>query len=277
MIITILILLGLCFGSFVNALVWRLYEQDLPKKKRVANDKELSITKGRSMCPHCQHTLAWYDLLPVVSWLSLQGKCRYCHKPISWQYPLVETSTALLFVCSYLWWPLDLDRQGIWLLAVWLLSLVALVALTIYDIRWMLLPNRIVFPLIAIATIGVLGNTILSNHGLHVLLRALGGLAVAGGIFYVLFQVSNGKWIGGGDVKIGFALGLLLGGPIEAFLMLFLASLLGLVVSLPALFTKKTQLSGKIPFGPFLIAATIITVLFGSSLIDWYTQTFLYL
>jgi prepilin signal peptidase PulO-like enzyme (type II secretory pathway) len=275
MIILVFVVLGLCFGSFVNALVWRLHEQTKPHKKRAASDKELSISKGRSMCPHCTHVLAWYDLLPVISWLSLRGHCRYCHKPISWQYPLVELSTAGLFVASYVWWPLELDSKGVWLLTVWLTSLIMLMALLVYDIRWMLLPNKIVFPLIVVATAGVLGEVVLFNGGVHDLLMAIAALAIAGGIFYGLFQVSSGKWIGGGDVKLGFALGLLIGQPTQAFLMLFLASILGLIFSLPTVLVKHSSLSKKIPFGPFLISATIIVVLFGQSIIDWYTATFL--
>lgn len=276
MFILILLILGLAMGSFVNALVWRLHEQSLPKKKRAATDKDLSITTGRSMCPHCKHTLAWYDLLPVVSWLSLQGRCRYCHVPVSRQYPLVEMTTSTLFVISYVWWPLMLDNKGVWLLIIWLISLVALVALVIYDLRWMLLPNRIVFPLIGVASIGVLGDALLFGGGLHALIMALASLGVAGGIFYVLFQISAGRWIGGGDVKLGFALGLLLGGAAEAFLMLFMASILGLLVSLPAVILKKSKFSNKVPFGPFLITATILVKLFGGAVISWYSRQVLY-
>jgi prepilin signal peptidase PulO-like enzyme (type II secretory pathway) len=141
----------------------------------------------------------------------------------------------------------------------------------------MLLPNRIVFPLTAVAALGVLLDVTLFNGGLHVLFMALASLAVAGGIFYVLFQLSAGKWIGGGDVKLGFVLGLLLNGPSEAFLMLFFASILGLLFSLPLVVIKKSKLSSRIPFGPFLIVATIIVKLFGTGIISWYTHNFLYL
>ena len=278
MIIGILIILGLSMGSFVNALVWRLHEQEKPKKKRAASDAELSIVSGRSMCPHCKHTLAWYDLLPVVSWLSVLGKCRYCHKSISWQYPLVELATAVLFVISYAFWPSDLNTTLATIpFITWLIALVGLVALTVYDIKWMLLPNRVVFPLLGLAISSVVMQSIFSPGPLTLILNAFGGLAVAGGIFYVLFQVSNGKWIGGGDVKLGFVLGLLLAKPVLGFLMLFVASILGLIVSVPTLFTRKLQLSSRIPFGPFLIMATIIVMLSGQTIIDWYSSTFLYL
>ncbi len=270
MIIAVLIILGLCFGSFVNALVWRLHEQDKPKKKRAASDDDLSIVKGRSMCPHCKHTLAASDLLPLFSWLFLGGKCRYCRKPIGWQYPLVEAATAVLFVASYLWWPQGFDNRGIFELAIWLVALVAFMALIVYDLRWMLLPNKIVFPLTGLAIFKVFGVAILFGGGVHSILNALFGLLIAGGIFYVLFQVSDGKWIGGGDVKLGFALGLLLGGPTLAMLMLFVASLLGTLVALPGLLAKRLKRTSVLPFGPFLILGTMITMLFGTALITWY-------
>ena len=278
MIIGILIILGLSMGSFVNALVWRLHEQEKPKKKRAASDAELSIVSGRSMCPQCKHTLAWYDLLPVVSWLSVLGKCRYCHRSISWQYPLVELATAGLFVFSYVFWPTELNATlEIVPFITWLMALVGLAALTVYDIKWMLLPNRVVFPLLGLAVGSVALQAILSPEPLTIILNALGGLTVAGGIFYVLFQISNGKWIGGGDVKLGFVLGLLLAKPVLGFLMLFVASILGLIVSAPTLFTRKLRMTSRIPFGPFLIVATIIVMLFGQTIIDWYSSTFLYL
>src|SRR5476651_645529 len=136
MIIVVLVVFGLCLGSFVNALVWRLHEQD---KKQAKN---LSILNGRSMCPNCKHELAAKDLVPVLSWLSLRGKCRYCGKPISVQYPLVEMVTSGLFVASYLWWPEVLHGAQVAAFGLWLALLVGLMALLVYDLRWFLLPNR---------------------------------------------------------------------------------------------------------------------------------------
>ncbi len=278
MIYAVLIILGLCFGSFVNALVWRLHQQDLPKKKRAASDAELSIAKGRSMCTHCKHTLAWYDLVPVLSWTLLMGRCRYCRKPIGLQYPLVELLTAIIFVLSYAFWSYDLNSAaGLGMLILWLAATVGFVALTVYDLRWMLLPNRIVFPLIGLGIFVSLLRAIQADSIAGSLLGALGGLAVAGGIFYVVFQVSNGTWIGGGDVKLGFAIGLFLGGPVLAFLMLFIASLLGLSVAMPGIVLKRSKLNAKLPFGPFLITATLLVMLVGQRIVDWYLGTVLYL
>jgi len=275
MIIAILIVLGLCFGSFDNALVWRLRELSKPKKKRVASDAELSIANGRSMCPNCQHTLAWYDLIPVLRWLSVVGKCRYCHKPISWQYPVVELVTAALFVTSYLYWPQAAVDQGIFDLGVWLAAVTAFVALTIYDLRWMLLPDKIVYPLIALAGLSRLIDSLVFQASWRSFLGALIGALIGGGLFFVLFQVSDGKWIGGGDVKLGFALGFLAGNPLQALLVLLVASVLGLVGSLPTVLSGKMRRDLQIPFGPFLMAGCFVIVLFGQGLATWYMHVLL--
>ena len=112
MVIVVIGLVGLAFGSFVNALVWRLREQSVkPRAKKSKNliahrslltAQDLSIVKGRSMCPNCYNSLAAKDLVPVLSWLSLKGRCRYCNKSISWQYPAVELITSLIFLISHL-------------------------------------------------------------------------------------------------------------------------------------------------------------------------------
>ncbi len=271
MIIVVLILLGLCAGSFVNALVWRIHEQQKTKKLR----KELSIAKGRSMCPHCKHTLAWYDLLPVMSWVALKGKCRYCKKGISAQYPLVELSTSALFVLSYYAWSHPFNASHTTGLILWLITLVGLMALFIYDLRWMLLPNRILFPLFIPAVAYSLVNIAGATNPLRAALDNLVSVIFLGGLFWILFQVSNGKWIGGGDVKLGFLLGLLVGLPSHSILTLFLGSLIGTVIAVPLLLTHKAKTTTRLPFGPFLITASVFVVLYGTQTIDWYNRIFL--
>src|SRR4051812_3134403 len=101
MVYVILVFLGLCFGSFSEALTWRLHQQSLPKKKRAASDRELSMLHGRSMCPNCKHTLGFFDLVPLFSWLALKGRCRYCGQNIGWHSPVLELGMASLFVASY--------------------------------------------------------------------------------------------------------------------------------------------------------------------------------
>lgn len=262
-------------GSFVNALVWRLHEQSKAKGLKL-KVKDLSILHGRSMCVHCHHTLAWYDLLPVISWLSLNGKCRYCHKPISWQYPLVELLTACLFVFSYAFWPSTIYHLPFTIyFSVWLGLLVILVALSVYDLKWMLLPDKLVAITTFLAVAFVAAKSLTDFNLQTSVFNPIWGVLCIAGLFYALFQISGGKWIGGGDVKLGVPLGLIVGGPINALLVIFIASLLGTVVGIPTLVTAKNKAKARIPFGPFLIAAAIIVFLFGNSLITWYKNQFL--
>lgn len=274
MIIAILLVLGLCFGSFDNALVWRLHEQSRPKKQRVASDAELSISRGRSMCPDCQHTLVWYDLVPVLSWLGVRGKCRYCRKPISVQYPLVELATAGLFVLSYIYWPVSLQGSQWAVFGLWLALLVGLMALLIYDLRWMLLPNKLVYPLTGLAAVQAMIGIVGAASSVKAAVNTLLAVVVGSGLFYVLFQVSDGKWIGGGDVKLGWIFGLVVASPLSSFLVIFLASLMGSLLAVPLLLTKRLKKTSVIAFGPFLIIATIGVQLFGADLLAWYQRMF---
>lgn len=228
------------------------------------------------MCPHCKHELAAKDLIPVLSWLSLGGKCRYCDKPISRQYPVVEGLTAALFVASYAWWPVHLGGVQTAVFIAWLALLTGLVALLVYDIHWMLLPNRIIYPLGAVAGLMAVLRIIDDPHPGSAVLKTVLAVAVGGGVFYLLFQVSNGKWIGGGDVKLGWLLGLAVGTPSKSLLLLFAASLLGSLFSLPLLIQHKANRNTTIPFGPFLIIAAILVQLFGADVLSWYRNTFIY-
>jgi leader peptidase (prepilin peptidase)/N-methyltransferase len=275
-----LFVFGLCLGSFVNALIWRIHEQAaLQEKQRKLSAKDqarlqdLSISKGRSMCLSCGHELAAKDLIPVLSWLSLRGKCRYCGAHIP-DTPVAELTVPVLFVVSYLWWPLSLGSwQGIALFVIWLMCLVAFVALALYDLRWYLLPDRITFPLMGLSAAFVLLHAALLDGSLAVIAGAGIGVFVVAGLFYALFQLSGGAWIGGGDVKLGVALGMLAGGFLGGLMVILFASLLGLAgAAIPRLRTGAEGGKAKIPFGPFLLAATVIVVLFGAQIGDWYTS-----
>ncbi len=268
-----LFVLGAIFGSFVNALVWRLYQQSLGKKRSSKlTDNDLSIVHGRSVCTHCGHQLSWLDLIPLVSWVFLAGKCRYCKKSIGLQYPAVELMLGILFILSRIYWPGSWDILGTINFAAWLVMLTGFVALAAYDLKWMLLPNRIVYPLLALAVVLSIMNV---SVGSVTILEVALSVLIAGGIFYALFVISDGRWIGGGDVKLGILIGVLLASPKGAFLMLMLASLLGTMVALPGLLLKRLDKSSHIPFGPFLIGAAVVVYLFGSSMIAWYERVVL--
>lgn len=256
MIPLLLTALGLILGSFVNAFVWRIR-----KKKNWVND--------RSECTHCHHKLSALDLIPVLSWVMLRGKCRYCHKKIE-DTPFTELALPTLFVTSYLFWPQSFEGRGLIEFGFWVVILVGLLALAVYDLRWLLLPNKIVFPLVGLAAVQVLVVSAYEKDW-HIIVSSLGGAAVISGIFYLIFQVSKGTWIGGGDVKLAILLGLLAGGVLESFLVLFTASFAGLIASAPAILQGKASRKMQIPFGPFLIIGLIIVKLFGSSILDWYS------
>ena len=274
MIFVALGMLGLVFGSFVNALVWRLHQQTRQGKKQPASQK-YSITRGRSMCPNCQHQLAPRDLIPVISWLMLRGKCRYCHKKFA-DTPFSELAVPGLFVLSYAFWPLDWTTAGVMAFGLWLALLVGFVALIITDVRWYILPNRIIFPLQALAA-GLATLHLLGFPDRSSLPQLIGGLLFSAGLLWVLHWVSKGQWLGYGDVKLAVVIGLVLGRADLALLMLFIASLLGSLVAIPLMLAGKASHNSRIPFGPFLVVATIMTYLFGLSLTSWYTNRFLFL
>lgn len=270
MIVFVLFVLGICFGSFVNALVWRLHKQINSKAKKPK--KEYSILNGRSMCPHCKHTLKWYDLVPLLSWLSLKAKCRYCKKPISAQYPLVELIGGLVFVLSYLLWPINLTTSaGVYSLVSWLVASVGLLALAVYDFKWMRLPTIISLVLIVFCVVSRTGFIFFYESNIkNALLAWAMSVAIAAGFFFALYIISKGKWIGDGDITLGLILGTILADPILAMLLIFLASVLGLVFSLPTLSSSKNKLKTQIPYGPYLIASTFILVLYGQKMVEWY-------
>lgn len=256
-----LFIIGLILGSFVNAAVWRL-----------KNKKDLIM--GRSECTHCHHELAWYDLIPVISWLMLGGKCRYCQTNISPQYPLVELGVAAYFVVSLAFWPYGFDGAIEWLrFIVWLLAGVPLSILFVYDLRWLVLPDKATLPLIGIG----LAMTIL--HGLQAtslstfLLDVFGSLAILSGFYLVLYIFSKGRWIGLGDIKLGTALALLICDWQLALIAFFLANLIGTLVSIPAMALKKIHRNSHIPFGPFLIVGFVIAGLAGQEIMNWYIAT----
>jgi prepilin signal peptidase PulO-like enzyme (type II secretory pathway) len=276
-ILTWLVVAGLCLGSFVNAAVWRIHEQSIESEKKRPSKKyllRLSILRGRSMCSNCHHVLAPKDLVPVLSWLYLKGKCRYCASPIP-DTPFAEIATAALFVASYLYWPNALHGVQIVILLLWLVILVGLMILVLYDLRWLLLPNRVVYPLFVIAIIETVCQISTSTRVTGALINVALALLIGGGLFYVLFQVSGGKWIGGGDVKLGWLLGLLVGTPARSVLFIFIAAISGSLVSVPLLVSGKLRRSSVIPFGPFLILGAIIVQLFGVPILNWYEHLLL--
>lgn len=278
--------LGLVMGSFAGATVWRLRAQQLIRDKadgEEVNKKEYEqltpLTKGsladdRSRCLDCGHTLAWYDLIPLVSWLSTKGKCRYCKSPIGWFEPLMEMGTALLFVLSYAFWPEVIGAPlETFRFILWLVACVLLVILFAYDLRWYLLPNKVVFPLMAVGGVMALIGIFSAVDPVMKLVSLASAVLILSGIYFMLWLFSKGTWIGFGDVKLGLALALILGEWHLAFVALFAANVIGCLIVLPGMLGGKVSRKTRIPFGPLLILGSIIALLWGQIVVGWYFFT----
>jgi leader peptidase (prepilin peptidase)/N-methyltransferase len=272
----VLIIFGLLLGSFAGASVWRLRARQLVEDRaegEKVDSKEykrlLPLTKARirddrSRCLHCEHPLAWYDLLPLVSWLSLGGKCRYCRAKIGWFEPLMEIGVAVFFALSFWLWPQSLDSVVmVFYFIAWLVAGVLLAILFAYDLKWFLLPDVIVFPLVAVGGVMAIIKIATASNLVTALISAAGAVAILSGLYYLLHWISKGQWIGFGDVKLGLALALLLADWQLAFIALFAANLIGCFIVIPAMLLKKLTRTTRVPFGPLLIIGAVIAMLGG--------------
>ncbi len=253
----IIFVLGLIIGSCLNALIYRLETADLK-----------SFFKGRSICPHCKHILVWYDLIPAISFLLLAGKCRYCRKKISWQYPLVELSTAILFTLLLWKSPLSVSYSPL-ALSYWLTSLVpyffvsVLIVIFVIDFRHQLILDKITYPAIAVI--------FLANFFRHDVIwwQALFSAFLFALTFTTIILVTLGKGMGWGDVKLAALLGLYFSFPL-ILVTIFLGFILGGFAGAVLLLLKKKTLKSKIAFGPFLVLGAIITLFFGQKILSFY-------
>ena len=243
---------GAMLGSFGNVLIWRL-------------PREESIIKPPSHCPHCGHRVRFYDNIPILSYLWLRGKCRDCGGTIALRYPLIELASALLSVdaaCTF-GWSLGTLFYG--------LFLIALLVLTVIDIEHWLLPFAITIPMAAVGLLGAVVGATLPLSG--ALAGAALGLVFFLGVTFVGRFVLKREAMGGGDIVFGVMAGMYLGVG-KTVVMIFLASLLGTLVSIPLLLLRRKRGSDPIPFGPFLSVAAAIAVFFGDGFIKWYLGLF---
>lgn len=283
--IGILAVFGLMFGSFAGASVWRLRARQLVADKkagepvgeeeyvRLAPLAKLTFSKDRSRCLHCGHELRWYDLLPLVSWLQLGGKCRYCRKPIGRFEPIMELIMAAFFVGSYILWPAPLDSSlEIAQFILWLVAGVGLLILGAYDQKWFLLPDVVTFSLVAVAGAFALIEVGQASNHLAAAWSVSGAVAILSGLYLMLWYVSKGQWVGFGDVKLGLVLALLLADWKLAFIALFAANLIGCLFVLPGLVSKRLSGAARVPFGPFLIMGMVVAFFAGNPILTWYTS-----
>ena len=242
-----IIALGLIFGSFASVIIHRLHTQ------------EKGILWGRSKCPRCANQLKGRDLIPVISYLINKAKCRFCSTPISFRYPLLELSMAGLFGLTFHL----LRTEAVWMIVFYLVIAFIFVVLTFYDFLFKEVPDEVSLPAIVIAAVymGVSGQMELAALGI--------GVGVPVLFFGSLFFGSRGRWIGGGDIRIGALMGALLGWPM-ILLGLFLGYLSGAIYSAGGLLVGKFTRRSQIPFVPFLLLGTYISMFWGAALIEWY-------
>lgn len=273
-------------GSFAGAQIWRLragqlaedtaagVPVDTAEMKRLKKITGHSYRDDRSRCLHCGHTLAWYDLIPIVSWLSTRGNCRYCKTPIGRFEPMIELATAATFLTvTHIWISaVGVSALSLLILALWLAAATMLIILFVYDLKWFLLPDKVMFPLIGLSLVINLLQTwaLPSPDVVAGLVSSVVSVGILSGIYLILWFVSKGNWVGFGDVKLGIALGLLIADWKLALLTLFLANLLGTLVVIPGLVSGKLSRRTQVPFGPFLIAGFFISLLAGGYLIAGY-------
>lgn len=279
----VLIVIGLCMGSFAGASVWRLRAYQLKNDKaegEKVNEKEYetleklsksSMSKDYSRCLHCSYRLKWFDLVPLVSWLSLGGKCRKCHKPIGYMEPAIEICVAAFFALSYAFWPDSLSSMiGITSFIIWLVAGVGLAILFVYDIKWSLLPSQLSMGIALLGAINSLIVILQSDDKIAAIASVVAAVFILSGLYWVLNKLSKGKWVGFGDVELGLGLALLLADWKLAFIALFMANLVGCLIVLPPLIAGKLKRNSKVPFGPLLIVGFIFAKLAGFYLVSTY-------
>ena len=244
-------LFGLVFGSFINVVAYRV-----PLGR--------SVVRPPSACPSCDSSIRPRDNIPVISWIILRGRCRDCGAPIPGRYPVVEAAGGLAFAATAL-------AVGFrWSLPAFLWFVAVTLVLTLTDLDYKRIPNRILYP-------GTIVGVILLSVGALVdgdpegLVRAFGGGAAYFGALFLLAVVARGGF-GFGDVKLSFMLGFFLGfqGWRHFFVGVFLAFFIGGLVSVGLLVSRRRGRKDSIPFGPSLVAGSWIGIAFGGSIADWY-------
>ncbi len=240
----VVFLVGLCVGSFLNILLHRTHQS--------------TSLIARSRCASCQTKLRILDLIPVVSFLRLKGRCRHCGSPISVQYPVVEFVTGVLFLVFSV---RDGGMPPLYLLRD-LFFVLTLIIIFVYDLKHYLILDRFTVPAILIA-FGV--NLWLGSSPFELLLA----MAVLVAFFVLQFKSSHGTWVGAGDIRMGALMGAILSWPL-CLVALFISYGLGAVMGIALIHSSKASGKTQVPFGTFLSVGTLITMLFGPQILGWY-------
>ena len=246
-------ILGLCFGSFLNAYLYR-------------TRKSMSMVKPRSQCTKCGYTLGFFDLIPLLSFFFLKGKCRKCHSKIAIRYVVLELVTGILFALTFLLSDVDIfDKVSLFLFLKNLVVVFYLEFIFCYDLWYGEIPFQVTF------VPGSILGFFLIVLNVSSFSSEVFGILCGAGFFLFQYIVSKGKWIGSGDIGMGFFMGAVLGYPFIV-VALFLSYVGGSLVVLHLLFLKKIDKKGIIPFGTFLSVATGLTLFFGENIVGLLKQ-----
>jgi leader peptidase (prepilin peptidase) / N-methyltransferase len=260
-------LLGLFIGSFLNVVIHRLpkmlelqWEREsrqlINPHEELAPQEKYNLMLPRSACPHCGHQIRWYENIPVLSYMTLGGKCSQCKSKISMRYPAVELITGLLFAyCTYRWgWS--------WQTAAWCTFCAAMIALTCIDWDTTLLPDDITLPLLWLGLIAAAAGWNTDVALVNAVWGAAAGYLFLWGVYW-LFKLATGKeGMGYGDFKLFAALGAWFGW--QALIpIILLSSVIGAVVGIVMKFSSRLREGAYVPFGPFLAGAGLVCLYFG--------------
>ena len=243
LIAVVIFMFGLAIGSFANVCIYRL-----PKKE--------SVIFPVSHCIACSTPVRPFDNIPVISYLILGGKCRDCKEGISVIYPIIEAITALLLLAGFFKFGLTFD------FLIYTVVAPTLVIITAIDIEHQIIPDVITLPGIVL---GLAAGSYTIGY-----IDSFSGFLLGGGLFYLLAVLSNGG-MGGGDIKYIAAAGALVGWQ-KVLLIIFIGAFLGSFMGLLQIVVQKKSRKSLIPFGPFLAAATLITLFYGNLLIRLYIE-----
>jgi len=257
---------GAAIGSFLSVTIHRLKKD------------QKGILLGRSMCPYCKKNLKWTHLIPVFSFLFLRGKCAYCGKKIGYHYLFIEILTATLFVLAFLNWNFletaastidpsilsySINYKTLEVFTFYILEITLMMGMFFYDLRFKEIPDKFSLPAIVLGVIGTLTFTPsnITSIGIALLIIAIffGGQIV----------LSKGRWLGGGDLRVGALMAILLGVKLM-LLALILSYVIGAFISIFLLISGKATRKTAIPFGPFLITGTLISVFVGTDILTAY-------
>lgn len=241
-------IVGCCIASFINVIIYRL-------------PNHMSAIKGRSFCTNCHQTLKGYDMIPVLSWFILKGRCRYCNSHISFRYPLIEALGGILAILCFHQYQLS------WMTLLAFSISMLFLAITMIDLDTMTIPNELV---IMVGIVAILSFFV--QPQISLISRIIGMICISIPMFLLTIIIPDS--FGGGDIKLVFASGFLLGWQ-NMLLAFFIAIMIAGVYACYVLLTKQKDRKGHIAFGPYLCLGMFIALLQGTNIIHWYLSLFM--